>query len=75
MVFAFAGDSTMTRLLAIKIDSVRRMRAQSKGEKDYTNNNFFTSDVLLYMYYYVIGVLKSDKLSVKDVSLYRRKRK
>ena len=55
MVFAFAGDSTMTRLLAIKIDSVRRMRAQSKGEKDYTNNNFFTSDVLLYMYYYVIG--------------------
>ena len=55
MVFAFAGDSTMTRLLAIKIDSVRRMRTQSKGEKDYTNNNFFTSDVLLYMYYYVIG--------------------
>ena len=75
MVFAFAGDSTMTRLLAIKIDSVRRMRAQSKGEKDYTNNNFFTSDVPLYMYYYVIGVLKSDKLSVKDVSLHCRKRK
>ena len=75
MVFAFAGDSTMTRLLAIKIDSVRRMRAQSKGEKDYTNNNFFTPDVLFYLYYYVIGVLKSDKLSVKDVSLYRRKRK
>jgi hypothetical protein len=45
----------MTRLLAIKIDSVRRMRAQSKGEKDYTDNNFFASDVLLYMYYYVIG--------------------
>ena len=65
----------MTRLLAIKIDSVRRMRAQSKGEKDYTNNNFFASDVLLYMYYYVIGLLKSDKLSVKDVSLQHRKRK
>ena len=65
----------MTRLLAIKIDSVRRMRAQSKGEKDYTNNNFFASDVLLYVYYYVIGFLKSDKLSVKDVSLQHRKRK
>jgi len=51
------------------------MRAQSKGEKDYTNNNFFASDVLLYMYYYVIGLLKSDKLSVKDVSLQHRKRK
>ena len=57
IVFAFAGDSTMTRLLAINMNSVRNLRAQSKSEisKDY--NNFFCKSVLSFMYYYVIEIL------------------
>ena len=47
----------MTRLLAINMNSVRNLRAQSKSEisKDY--NNFFCKSVLSLMYYYVIEIL------------------
>ncbi len=47
----------MTRLLAINMNSVRNLRAQSKSEisKDY--NNFFCKRVLSFKYYYVIEIL------------------
>jgi hypothetical protein len=65
----------MTRLLAINLNSVRKLRAQSKSEIDKNYNNFFCKSVLSFMYYYVIEIFQSDKLSVFIVSLPNRKRK
>ena len=65
----------MTRLLAINLNSVRKIRAQSKSEIDKLNNNFFCKSVLFFKYYFVIESFQSDKLSVFIVSLRNRKRK
>ena len=63
MVLAFAGDSTMTRLLAIMWVGVEFCR-KVKTNFYWDPTHYISMTDELFLYYYVIDFYKSDKLSV-----------
>jgi len=75
MVFAFAGDSTITRFFAIgcgvHFNYCRKVKAKNRQLSTPYIMEWFSR----IQYYYVIDFLKSDKLSVLLVSLYLCERK
>ena len=75
MVFAFAGDSTITRFFAIgcgvHFNYCSKVKAKNRQLSSPLIKELFSG----LRYYYVIDFLKSDKLSALLVSLYHRERK